>query len=165
MGGSISPSLANIFLWHHEENWINNCSPELKPLFYRRYVDDTFVLFNNPLNTSANNFAELYMFKKNKDSEFLIHNPLQIQPFLQYLNNQHSRMEFTLESERNNSIAFLDVNVVKHYELFTTNLYQKPTFTGLDGNIDKRRWSLTRCFLKILKFFPFVGPHYHGYCV
>ena len=109
MGGSISPTLANIFLCHHEENWINNCPPEFKPVFYRRYADDTFVLFKNPLH---------------------------IQPFLQYLNNQHSRMEFTVDSERNNSIAFLDVNVVKHNDRFTTNLYRKPTFTGLGCKYD-----------------------------
>ena len=48
MGGSISPALANVFLCHHEEDWINNCSPEFKPIFYPQYVDDTFVLFKNP---------------------------------------------------------------------------------------------------------------------
>ena len=46
MGGSISPTQANIFLCHHEENWINNCPSEFKPIFYRRYIDDTFVIFN-----------------------------------------------------------------------------------------------------------------------
>ena len=95
MGGYISPTLANAFLCRHEGNWRNNCPPEFKPLFYRRYVDDIFVLLKNPL---------------------------QMQPFLQYFNNQHSRMEFTLEFERNNSIAFLDVNMVKHNDLFTTKL-------------------------------------------
>ena len=98
MGGSISPTLANIFLCHHEENWIDNYPPEVKPIFYRRYVDNTFVLINNPL---------------------------QIQQFLQYLNNQHSRMKFTLKSERNNAIAFSNINIVKHDDSFATNLYRK----------------------------------------
>ena len=48
MGRSISPILANIFLCHQEENWINDCPPEFKPISYCRYVDDTFALFNNP---------------------------------------------------------------------------------------------------------------------
>ena len=39
-------------------------------------------------------------------------------------------MKFTLQSERNNSITFLDINIVKHNERFATNLYRKPTFTG-----------------------------------
>ena len=100
MGGSISPTLANIYLCHHEENWINNCPPEYIPLFYRRCVDVTFVLLKNPLH---------------------------IQLFLQYLNNQYIRMVFRMESERNNSTAFLDVNVIKHNDRFTANLYRKPT--------------------------------------
>ena len=45
-------------------------------------------------------------------------------------------MEFTVDSERNNFIAFLDVNVVKHNDRFTTNLYRKPTFTGLGCKYD-----------------------------
>ena len=76
-----------IFLCYHEEDWINNCPPEFKPIFYRRYLDDIFVLFNNPS---------------------------QIQPFLQYLNKQQFRMKFTLKSERNNSLAFFNINVVQN---------------------------------------------------
>ena len=40
-------------------------------------------------------------------------------------------MKFTLESERNNSIAFFDIIIVKHNDSFATNLYRKPTFMGL----------------------------------
>ena len=102
MGGSIFSTQANIFLSQHEMNRINNCPPEFKLLFYRRYVDDTFVLFNNTI---------------------------QIQPFLQYVNNQYSHMEFT-ESKRNNSIPFLDVNVVKHNDRFTIKIVWKACVYG-----------------------------------
>ena len=80
-------------------NWINNCSPEFNPTFYRQHVKDTFVLFKNPS---------------------------QIQTFLQYFNNRHSRMKFTLEATLKNSIAVLDINIVKRNDSFATNLYRKP---------------------------------------
>ena len=39
-------------------------------------------------------------------------------------------MKSTLESERSNSIVFLDINIVKHNDSFATNLYRKPIFSG-----------------------------------
>ena len=45
MGSPLVPIMANIFLSHHEENWLNKCPIKFKPSFYRRYVDDIFVLF------------------------------------------------------------------------------------------------------------------------
>ena len=38
-------SLANVFLPHHEQNWLDSCPLEYRPLYYQRYVDDMFVLF------------------------------------------------------------------------------------------------------------------------
>ena len=43
MGSLLGPLFANIFLAFHEGSW----SPEFKPLFFRRYVDDCFV-FRHP---------------------------------------------------------------------------------------------------------------------
>ena len=47
MGSPLGPSLANAFLAHHEQNWLDNCPVEYRPLYYRRYVDDIFVLFQS----------------------------------------------------------------------------------------------------------------------
>jgi hypothetical protein len=35
------------FLSFHEKEWLDNCSDSFKPIFSRRYVDDSFVLFNS----------------------------------------------------------------------------------------------------------------------
>ena len=67
----------------------------------------------------------------------MFNNLLQIQPFLKNLNNKHYRMKFTLEFKRNSSIVFLDMNIVKHKDSFATNLYKKPTFTGLGCRYDR----------------------------
>ena len=56
MGSSLGPTLANIFLSHHEENWLNKCPIKFKPSFYRRYVDDIFVLFES--SESADSFRK-----------------------------------------------------------------------------------------------------------
>ena len=46
MGFRVAPTLANAFLVYHEKNGLEHCPVECRPLFYRRYVDDIFVLFN-----------------------------------------------------------------------------------------------------------------------
>ena len=63
MGGCDSPTLANIFLGHYEKLWPDNCPPEFKPVMYRRYVDDTFILC-----------------KRKEDAK----------KFLNYMNSQHT---------------------------------------------------------------------------
>ena len=47
MGSPLGPTLANIFLCHWEEIWLEKCPLQFRPLFYRRYVDDTFLLFRS----------------------------------------------------------------------------------------------------------------------
>ena len=39
------PVLDNSFFSHHGKNWLNECPVELKPTFYKKYEDDTFVPF------------------------------------------------------------------------------------------------------------------------
>ena len=45
MGSPLGPILANNFLSHDEENWLNKFLIKFKLSFYRRYVDDISVLF------------------------------------------------------------------------------------------------------------------------
>ncbi|XP_070000774.1 uncharacterized protein [Penaeus vannamei] len=48
MGSPLGPCYANTFLCYHEQAWLNNCPSSFKPIYYRRYMDDTFLLFNDP---------------------------------------------------------------------------------------------------------------------
>ena len=107
MGQPCAPTLANIFMGHHEDKWLKDCPHQFKPLHYCRYVDDTFLLFNN-IN--------------------------QIEPFLDYINEKHPNIQFTKEIEQNNSLPFLDINIHKINNRFETSIYRKPTFTGLGSS-------------------------------
>ena len=46
---SLVPAVANVFLGHFEEQWMPDCPIDYKPILYRRYVDDTFLLFSSEL--------------------------------------------------------------------------------------------------------------------
>ena len=47
MGSPFGPTFANIFLSYHEQIWFKNCPCEFKPIIYKKYVDDTFLLFRS----------------------------------------------------------------------------------------------------------------------
>ena len=47
MGSPLGPTLSNVFLCYHEKIWLQNCPSEFKLVIYRRYVDDTFLLFRS----------------------------------------------------------------------------------------------------------------------
>ena len=50
--------------------------------------------------------------------------------FLQHLNNQQPTIRFTMETEKDNSIPFLDTSVIRDSNgLLTTSVYRKPTHT------------------------------------
>ena len=107
MGSPLGPVLANVFMGYHERNWINNCENS-KPIFYTRYVDDIFCLFENEGDGVA---------------------------FLDYLNSQHPNIQFTIESEVDGKLSFLDVNIDKnHGSKPSTSIFRKTTFTGLMMN-------------------------------
>ena len=107
MGSPLAPVLANIFLSHHEENWLQQCPNNFKPLLYKRYVDDTFLLFEDTVDPNH---------------------------FLNYLNSKHPNIRFTAESETNNQISFLDMSIHKQNNSFHTSVFRKKTFTGLGTN-------------------------------
>ena len=86
MGNPLGSVFADILLSHYEVIWLNDCPPEFKPIFYRRYVDDTFLAF------------------KTKDH---------IQQFHNYVNVKHRSLKFTYDIENNDSLPFIGVLVTK----------------------------------------------------
>jgi hypothetical protein len=50
---------------------------------------------------------------------------------LDYLNKQHPNIRFTIEHEQNNSLPFLDTEVIRRVNKYSTTIYRKKTFTGV----------------------------------
>lgn len=102
MGSSLSPPIANLFMTKFEKDALENYS--LKPKLWKRYVDDTFVIWPHGLN--------------------------ELNKFLSYLNGLHEDIKFTMEIENNSKIPFLDVLVLKkdNGDLGHT-VYRKATHT------------------------------------
>ena len=109
MGSPIGPTLANTFLVYHEKNWLKHCPLEYTPLYYRKYVDDMSVLFNSAEHLKC---------------------------FHSYLNSRHLNISFTIENEKDNRMSFLDVNIIREKDKFTTSIYRKPTFSGIYTHFD-----------------------------
>ena len=84
MGSPLGPSLANAFVAHYEQVWLDDCPDEFKPVYYKRYEDDIFVLFRSPHH---------------------------LEKFNEYLNTEHANIKFTSEKEVNRSLPFLDVPI------------------------------------------------------
>ena len=47
MGSPLGSALANIFMRSFESKWLRDCPNDFRPVFYRCYIDDIFVLFSS----------------------------------------------------------------------------------------------------------------------
>ena len=131
MGSPLGPILASISLSHHEENWLKKCPIKFKPTFYRRCVDDIFVLFES--SESADSFRE-------------------------YVSSKHQTINFTVEKKNVSSLSFLDVKIYRKNGKFVTTVYRKPTFSGFFTNYEifiqrtKREHFYTHYFIRVLAY-------------
>ena len=102
MGSPLSPLLANIFMAEFEKNAIK--TSELKPKYWYRYVDDTFVVWS--------------------------HGREKLEDFWKHLNSLHPNIEFTMEVENERKLPFLDVLVTrKEDNSIDHSVYRKTTHT------------------------------------
>ena len=108
MDSPLGPTLANAFLCHYEQLWLDNCPPDVKLVVYRRYVDDIFVLL------------------KSKDH---------LLSFPRYMNTRHKNLKFTFDFEQNNNLYFVDVKIAHGNKGFSTSVFQ-ATFSGVFTNFD-----------------------------
>ena len=96
----LAPVLANLFMGHHEKRWLENYNSGIE--FYRRYVDDTFALFNTEQEALS---------------------------FFSYINSQHPNIKFTMERAGNQKLPFLDVLLDNHSNQGITSRFstRRPT--------------------------------------
>ena len=82
MGSPLSPTLADSFLCYPEKRRLHKCPEEFKSGFYRRYVDNMFVLFR-------------------KEE--------QLKLFLNHFSSCHENIKFTSKKEISNKLSFVDM--------------------------------------------------------
>ena len=98
MGSLLGPALANIFMCSFESKWLRDCPNDFKPVFYRPYIDDIFVLCSSP--DHADKFRE-------------------------YLSSKHPNIKLSIEKEEDGCLPFLDINILRENDQFATNVYRK----------------------------------------
>lgn len=99
MGNPLSPYIANVFLAKFENDFSNHA---LFPKFWMRYVDDVFAVV-----------------KRQK-----------IRQVLNHINNSKFKsLKFTLETELDGQIPFLDLLVTRRDNKVSLGIYHKPTST------------------------------------
>ena len=125
MGAPVSATIAEIFLQYHEEKWLQSCPAAFKPVLYKRYVDDIFILF------------------RHEDHIKLFHD---------YLNSQHNCLSFSFEKENNKILPFLDIKIKNCGQKFSTGVYHKPTSSGVclkyNSNVENKfKFNLIKCLV------------------
>ena len=98
MGSPVSAVIANLHVEAFEKQAIE--SVPYKPKIWKRYVDDTFTILDRVI----------------------------VDSLLHHLNSQQPTIHFTMETEKESKIAFLDMSVSREPDgHLITNVYRKPT--------------------------------------
>jgi hypothetical protein len=100
MGTPMAPSAANLFMGWLEQRLLSESPVPVSTDFWRRFIDDIFLLWLAP------------------DEE--------LQSFFNYLNTAHPTIKFTMTSSTD-SVPFLDISISLKHGFLETDLYCKPT--------------------------------------
>ena len=105
MCSPISGTLAEIYLQLIEEHYIKHWIENQDIVYYKRYVDDIFII----IDTSRINDNTI------RDR----------------MNSIGKNLEFKITLETNNSINYLDMNIIRSTKGMEINIYRKPTSTDI----------------------------------
>ena len=100
MGTPMAPSISNLFMGWLEERLFANSPVPINPKFWKRYIDDIFLLWTE--------------------------NDEQWELFFNYLNNFHDTIKFTSQIS-SSELPFLDILVKLSHGFLYTDVYSKPT--------------------------------------
>lgn len=109
MGSCLASLLANIYINQLETSFFKtNMRIKEKIIYYKRYVDDTLILFDGTVD--------------------------EIDHFANELNKLHPNIKFTVEHETDSGINFLDLTIRKYNGKHRFKIYRKPTTTDVTIN-------------------------------
>jgi hypothetical protein len=108
MGSPLSPAIANFYMEDYEKATLESL-PSLKLRCWFRYVDDTFVI--------------------------RLLGPDKLRDFLHHLNSIHQSTQFTMETDSEGHLPFLDLDIYRRPDgSLGHKAYRKPTHTNLYHN-------------------------------
>jgi hypothetical protein len=135
MENPLGPTLANVFMNHLEEKFVDQVKTMNGVITWSSYVDDIFILINDLAN---------------------------MKKVLQFINNLHKNIKFTFEIEQDIILPFLDVKILRKDNVgFIVSIYRKKTFTGVYLNwnsLTSRRYKIDR---EIERFFNDKFKDFH----
>jgi hypothetical protein len=103
MGAPSSGLIAEIFLQHIERSQLTYLTHKHNIINYCRYMDDIILIFDsNHSNT---------------------------QKILNDFNSLHPKLLFTAETEKDHTLNFLDISILRTPTNMRTAIFRKPTFT------------------------------------
>lgn len=109
-------SVAELYLGDLETLFLDACPLNIRPVLYKRYVDDILLIFDlKRFNRSARQCKDSY---KGLVREFLDY----VHEFL-----KDTRIVFTSELEVNRNLPFLDCNINRTDYYCDISVYRKPT--------------------------------------
>ena len=103
MGAPSSSIISELFLQHLEQTKLTHIAQKLKIVNYFRYVDDILIIFDSQhtdINTITNEF-----------------------------NTLHPKIQFTEETEKHNTINYLDITLHRKHTHVNISIFRKPTYT------------------------------------
>jgi hypothetical protein len=108
MESPLSGTFAEVFLQELEQTRLKHLLEGKRIIYYNRYVDDIFIIYDQSKITSQN--------------------------ILQQFNAQHRDLQFTLNEEVNNQIEYLDLKLTNKEGKLEIGMYRKPTTTDVTIN-------------------------------
>ncbi|XP_050511970.1 uncharacterized protein LOC126888016 [Diabrotica virgifera virgifera] len=138
MGNPLSPLLADLFLDSLETKFVQS-RPEI--ILWHRYVDDILAFIEGPTNTPNH--------------------------ILSLINGLHPSIKFTLETEINNSINFLDLTIEKTPSKLEFSIFRKPTQTdhiipNSSNHPYQQKMSAFHCYIHRLLNIPMSKDNYNN---
>ena len=116
MGSPLSRIVAKLYMEAFEKRALDTATQ--KPILWIRYVDDVFAIWP--------------------------HGDQALDAFLTHLNSQHPAIQFTMEKEKDQKIAFLDVQVERKGDSTTTSIFRKKTHTNQYINYNSHHHNRTK---------------------
>ena len=104
MGSPISSTIAEIYIQYFESLHVKHWLESSEIIFYKRYVDDIFIVYDTGKTNAQNIFKKIYKIDPN--------------------------LQFKITYETDNTITYMDLSISRSNNKLELGIYRKPIETG-----------------------------------